>query len=539
MFVDGVILKMEFLYPPRGDDNHVILLLVVNNEGRTHLVRYEWDCTACLSSIGPVGMMHPVRRQEQLPLLLIPSTMSTGFLLVCETIIAQYDNILIGYRPPRYTAIDNEEPPEEAGSSRRRPLWTQWARPIRRDGWESNNDAIYLCREDGVVRFYEFLDSQDQYCGRQSVGRLEINVDTAFASLDVGTRYHDLHEDYDSHDILIVSGNMSDGGLYIFRPRQNAQKQQSIACWAPIIDSTVSAVTMDTQGLDTEIRPYTNGFKDRERLFACCGKGSRHGGICEMRYGIKALSTARINIEPLGIAGIVGMWILPAATGTLVLLTDPSRTYGLLVDVNDGEVKDVSDELCEGDSGLDIHARTLAAASTANKIVVQITEHSIRAILPESDRPFRQSLEEDTKILAGYIQESASLILVAVSGVDSIYLSVRSLCYDGTEITLSHIGEPVPLSSIPSCISLQIVGSQVFALIGTVTGSIQLFQGNSDRQLCPLLDHRFEGDFAICDSVAVLAKHVEGTQHNQILILCGLRNGTLQVFQLQPPEGKC
>ena len=536
MSIDGIILKMEFLYPPKGDDNHVVLLLVISVGGRTRLKRYEWDCTTNLQTIEPVGSAHPVRRDEQLPLLLIPFTTSTGFMLVCETIIAQYNNILTGYKPPECSSLDDQEPPEEVGSSRKRPLWTQWARITRRDDWELENEAIYLCREDGVVRFYEFSDSRYLYRGQQSVGKLEVNVDTAFAYLDIGTRYRDVREDYESHDVLIVGGNMSDGGLYYLRPRRNAQKQQSIACWAPVVDFITATITDGARGPDTEIVSNNNRFRNRDRMFACIGQGSRHGGICEMRYGIQALSSVRINIEPLGIVGIVGMWILPGTTGTLILLTDPARTYLLLLEASDGEVRDVSDELCEDGFGFNSHERTITAGTTTDELIIQINENSIHAVSPQSSQPFVKSLGKDRKIVAGYIQGSVSAILLAICDDDKIYLNLQSFFYNETDIALKSVGEPIQLSSAPSCISLQVIGSQMFALVGTLTGSIQMFQIDGDGQLSLLFDHHFEGDFAICDSVVILEKIVEGTDQNQFLILCGLRNGLLQVFLPKPPE---
>ena len=42
IYLHGVILKMEFLYPSPDDDEQIILLVVLVNKGRTRMLIYEW-----------------------------------------------------------------------------------------------------------------------------------------------------------------------------------------------------------------------------------------------------------------------------------------------------------------------------------------------------------------------------------------------------------------------------------------------------------------------------------------------------------------
>jgi hypothetical protein len=47
--VDGVIHKMEFLFPSANDPDHVILLLLVVNGGTTRMFVYDWVCSYLVS----------------------------------------------------------------------------------------------------------------------------------------------------------------------------------------------------------------------------------------------------------------------------------------------------------------------------------------------------------------------------------------------------------------------------------------------------------------------------------------------------------
>ena len=514
---------MEFLHPPKGDDHHVILLLVVSRDKRTRLLRYEWDSSKSLNVAEPMGFGQPVSKDEQLPLLLIPFTTSPGFLLVCEKVMATYQDILTGHanvKIVKLKPVREPEVPKEPGSSRRFPLWTHWARPMRRDDWESENDAIYLCREDGVVRFLEISANRD-YNGLAKVGRLGINVDSAFASLDSGTR---------EHDLLGAAGDMSDGGIFSFIPRKNAAKRQSIPSWTPVIDFVT------VQDLSLSQRSFGSGgsrHRKRERVFACIGRGSEHGAVCELRFGIEAKSSARITIEEFLEAGVLGMWILPdmSGSGLFILITDPRRTVLFFVAAMDGDVTEISQDK----TSIDLEARTLSAGSTREGLTIQITDHSIHAFPPFPAEAFEQNFQEE-KIVAACVQGSIPAILIVIRKRDSLYLQGGIISLSGTGISLSGFGGPVRLSSESSSLSIQALGHQLYAFVATLDGRLQIYRTIQGQPLIPFIQHTFEGDFAICDSIAMISRSSNGGSQEDFAILCGLRNGSLHIFTLQAAE---
>ena len=532
MAVDGVILKMEFLYPPNKDPHHIILLLVVINDKRTVFVRYEWDYSKDLRGIDHMGY-HPVHRTQRMPLLLIPFTTSPGFMLVCENCIALFNNVLSGYGLPRLELLRPGDPPEEPGSSRRSPLWTQWARPIRRDDWQVENEVIYLCREDGLVRLVEFHNGEIHFQTQVQVGKLEVNVDTAFASLE-NDNQHIYPHDQESHDLLVAGGNMGDGGLFMFIATEDAKRHQSITSWAPIIDFTTANIGNPVRG--NVHRSSTSGGRSgsRDRVFASVGRGSRHGGMCELRYGVQALSSARIDIQPLGVAGIVGMWILPHSTGTLILLTDPIRSHLLLLSTHDGEISEVSDKAANDELGLDLQIRTIAAGSTREGLLIQITERLIHFTLPQRDLSSVKNQDHKNQIIAGCVHGGISAMLTVVRKATDLYLDLEAVSVNETGISCTAVGIPESLPCEPSCISLQAVEFQLYAFVGLLTGSIKVFRCDPKAGLICLTTYKFKGEFAVCDSIVMISKTQERSDDTELLLLCGLRNGLLEVFQLVP-----
>ena len=76
---------MEFLHPSKTDKtDEVILLVVAATKQKTKLHCYIWDSSTDLRQASQLGSGQRVPENEQLPLLLIPLTMSTAFMLVFQ-----------------------------------------------------------------------------------------------------------------------------------------------------------------------------------------------------------------------------------------------------------------------------------------------------------------------------------------------------------------------------------------------------------------------------------------------------------------------
>ena len=539
---------MEFLHPPRNDDSTVILLLVVSIDERTKLLRYEWDSSKELSDLQLMDN-HSVEPRHQCPLLLIPFAITTGFLLVCDDTIGVYDQYHTKNMSSGSISIReaDEETAREPGSSKKFPLWTAWAKPMRRRDYAAENDVFYLCREDGMVRFLEFsIESLPAALGME-VGSTGINVDTAFAVLNREMTHQDVLVESDnsdneepeddiyaigepSYDLLVAAGNSGDGCLIRMEARREAVLEQSIPNWTPMVDfcTATKSQGIDVKGTSGELHGhlYTKG---RQRIFGCGGRGKDQGRAYEVRSGIEAQSCIRFNLD----LGVGRFWVLPDVSGSeasfCVLLTHPDDTTLLLRVENDCSDGSRVEALC----GIDNDLTTIAAGSTLSGIIVQITRCSLRAILPGLDISFVSHLENERIVLAS-VEGRISAALMAIEKESCFRLRYGSFSTNDLQITFDVAREldSFPLDSEPSCLFLQAFNTKIYAFLGTVDRLIQVFEVDFRSRPRLMFTQPLDGDGAVCESIGVLRRELPTTGQYQDVLLCGLRNGSLQIFDL-------
>jgi len=196
----GIILKMDFLYPTPGDEDHVILIVLLVVKGVMKIYLYEWEVSADLSSVKPKRHRPDwAHDPDSLPILLIPLTLQSAFMLVSEKSIRVCQNILQGRIEAWFMpSADNE------GLKSGNPLYTAWARPSRLPHYTQTHDDLYIAREDGVVRFLEIdLSEADYMKANNFLSGCQCNIGTAFTCM----------QDNASDDILLIGGDSSIGGM--------------------------------------------------------------------------------------------------------------------------------------------------------------------------------------------------------------------------------------------------------------------------------------------------------------------------------------
>lgn len=210
VYFHGVIHKMEFLHPSASDEEHIILLILVIVRGKTRMLLYEWETGGDLRHVQAHNYRgHLLEKSRQMPLLLIPLTIKSSFILVSEKCMAVCQDILQG--TPRFIDFnDRIDPPTSLHHGSGIPLWTSWTRPVRLPVHAARHDDIYITREDGLVKFLE-IDSEEEEFVRadMNIGDFECNCGTALASLD--------YQGYDDKtgDLLVTGGDSCGGGTYL------------------------------------------------------------------------------------------------------------------------------------------------------------------------------------------------------------------------------------------------------------------------------------------------------------------------------------
>ena len=581
--LDGSILKMEFLHPPEGESNRIILLLVVATSNQSRLIWYDWNGDMPLHQAQLKPNKIPLHPEEQLPLLLIPLIKNCAFILVCEKRIVLIKDILTGGFQRYFHRLAFEQESQEPGASQRRPIWVQWARPMRSKKVRPNEENIILCREDGIVQYMVVDHGVKQMIdSNYNVGRLGVNINTSFATVDLGL--------YTS-DLLVAAGNEGDGGLWDFPPRKRDPNQHCIMPnWTPINDFAVANVPVDRQNAGTAA-VANNASKRQQRLFACSSRG-KHGAISEIRYGVEAskkISTVVLHDESKNevLDGVLEIWALHGFYGdiverdsrhvpdvTLIVLSHPSRTSLLQMQLQqDLDPQKDKVGLLEADVsfighdlGLDLSSRTIAVGRTNQGLVVQITEASIRITslpLPvletrngvkeedtEDRKPDKDQIDAEwSRPRYVYSSEESRILAACIHATDKITIIVLATQQEGCfylefgTFTKGYqpLDQRIPLHAQPSCLSLLAIENGVLVLVGTLAGELEVYAPgdivSGHLNFAASTRYAFARPFGICDSIATMSRVT--TKGVQPLIVCGLRDGTVETIDLSKGVGSC
>ncbi|KAL8696388.1 MAG: hypothetical protein Q9224_002821, partial [Gallowayella concinna] len=534
--LDGVILKMEFLHPSKGDEHRVILLLVVAKPTKTRLVRFEWDCRTGLSELERKPNQ-ALPDSERIPLLLIPLTYRTSFALVCEHHITVYRDILTGNARGETGQLEHYEPAEECSGSTTPPIWTQWVRPMRPiERAQPAIDNIYLCREDGVVRYIDIGENSiPMIASYHEAGILKTNLSGAFATLDLGN---------ESNDLLVAAGEMADGGMWYFTPREALDLVGTFRNWTPLRDITTARVkspNSSLNGMEGQL------FEETERLFACSGRGPRHSVITEVRVGTEAVKLGpSVDLGELAEPRILNMWALPdqfntgiylmvshAADTELILLPDPNNQDSQAasrIEELDLNVRTVA-------AGLDLDVRTIAAGSTAEGYLIQVTSSSIKAIAQDRGiLPLSWEPEEASITTASFITipSRTTVLLTVLQNPNGFYLHHGHFGTRDGRIAFDELGEPILLRSEASSASLHWVEGLLIAFVGTFVGTLQVYTAEPGSCFRPYFEFSFAHRHAICDSIVMLTTDFQLPPNEAVqegyMVVCGLRNGVVETL---------
>ncbi|KAK0735889.1 mono-functional DNA-alkylating methyl methanesulfonate N-term-domain-containing protein [Apiosordaria backusii] len=309
--VNGVIQQITFLYPRPGDENHIILLLVVVRHRKSRMVIYEWKLGDDLKMVFAEDKQgHRMPVEDQMPLLLIPLTVQSAFIVISPDHIAVCTECLHG--PPNYETITmSSPPPTVTHHGLDSPLWTAWTRPFRLASYFESRDCIFLAREDGVVVYFE-ADEDSTVERVTHMDTLNCNISKAFAC--VFDRYG---------DVLILGSESGPGGVHKICPRVPFKFLEALPNWSPAVDfaSTDQYSEWHRDAEKQGRSPQGPLLLRPDRLFATCESG-RKGSITEYRYGMKANIAFDVAYE----AGIKQAWLIPTEDGFQVIMSMPDAT---------------------------------------------------------------------------------------------------------------------------------------------------------------------------------------------------------------------
>ncbi|EFY85329.1 thermotolerance protein [Metarhizium acridum CQMa 102] len=377
--IQGVIHKLEFLYPRPEDDYHIILLLIVTRRERrsaepvSRMVTYEWEVGDNLKEIfaeEKAGNRLP--KEHRMPSLLIPLRFNTAFFAVSQPDIGIVKNCLSG--SPVFEVLDTDTPgrtPLHHGADK--PLWTAWSRPFRRKKYFEKTDIIYLAREDGAIIHVE-IDAPELVPSVTNVGCLNTNINTAF------TIAYDVFS-----DVLIIGGDSGPGGIWKLAPRTDLEQVSVLPNWSPVVDLVTSggrplkaSSALEPRNANSRSLEMNNLPLKPESLFSASGRGIR-GNLTQWRWGVQGRIGLDIETgEPIRCAWGFSM-NGPEGNGLFGLLALPDSSILLHFSSDFSQV----DAVAPDSTAFDLTSRTLHACQAQSGLILQVTESSV-ALLSDS-----------------------------------------------------------------------------------------------------------------------------------------------------------
>ncbi|KAK4126346.1 hypothetical protein N657DRAFT_654749 [Parathielavia appendiculata] len=462
--VRGVIHKMTFLHPRPGDDQHIILLLVIVRHGKSRTVIYEWELGDDLKAVfyeEKQGHRMPV--EHQMPLLLIPLTVQSAFISISPGHIAICTECLHG--PPRFENREMATPaPTIIHRRHHQPLWTAWARPPRLQSYNKNHDCLYLAREDGVVLFID-ADQDGELASIHIIDPFPCNISAAFACLPDSTT-----------DVLVIGSDSGPGGYWKIPPRQAAVLLGTLPNWAPVVDLTTTDVgsgSPEEAHNDTALIPWQQAKPRKpDRIFATC-EGGNKGSITELRYGLKA----NIGLDLEYGAGMRQAWFLrfydPSSfDGYLLLLAMPDSTAALLLPSDFSSATAVA----AGMIPYDLSSTTLSLV-VSGPLTTQTTRHNI--VLVNQHRSVLLPWHSLPGLSEAFVSDACVYDdCVAVSAHTDAQFQIHVFKIDPDCLTLAHF-HTLNIDGEVTCLSL---GAQYTILAGIRKGTQTLLAYASLKQ---------------------------------------------------------
>ncbi|KND90349.1 hypothetical protein TOPH_05044 [Tolypocladium ophioglossoides CBS 100239] len=516
--VQGVIHKLEFLYPRPEDDYHIILILIVIRKERglsepvTRMVTYEWEVGDSLKEIfaqEKLGSRLP--KEHKMPLLLIPLRFNTALFTLSESFIGIVKDCLSG--SPVFESLRTDPPSQtELHHGAYDPLWTAWARPFRRKKYFENTDIIYLAREDGAIIHVE-IEATDLVPSVTNVGCVDSNINTAFATA------YDVFS-----DILIIGGDSGPGGIWKLAPRTELEQASILPNWSPVVDvatttgcSTRNTPATGTRAASARQTTSSKALAKPDSVFTASGRGA-NGSVTQWRRGIQG----RIGLDIESGEPIRQSWAFKldnrGRSGLCALLALPHSSVVLQFSEDFSQV----DALTAEDAHFDIASRTLDACRTPQGMIVQVTERSVTLVTgSESSRFHVEELLGIDHVAAENAFCADDTVIISTHGSQGS--QVHTLLVTPAGI---HHGGTWDVQGEVTCVSLFTASESKFVITGSVldgTPWISIYSSKGEAVAAKAITGHHAGLAHAHDSGV-------GVQFEPLTSICVVRQDTDEAF---------
>lgn len=307
----------------------------------------------------------------------------------------------------------------------------------------------------------------------------------------------------------------------------------------------ISSLPNWSENLDLVAKPTSRKrlpLYSRDTLLVPSGR-QPYGHITEIRMGHEARIGARIE-EHAPFSVVSHVWVLPVTEGEVffIVLSSPGQTHVLSLPQSP-EDNNFQDLRAMSTVGLDLQHSTLAVAMIADNCVLQITESAIAFSRNAQDSLLVEKWPAGYKAVAAAIETAISCAVIAL-WVDG-RSEIRALTVDHIDdemVSVAQLGKPIQTEG--EVISLAIYSTEVltFVIAGNSNGTLQIFRVSPKNGLEPYLDHEIPQNpnhlddleaLNACEEILVLGEQISPQKPVELVMLCGLRGGSVYALELQ------
>lgn len=481
---------------------------------------------------------------EQNPALLIPLSRTSDFLLVFDSHISVYKDVLSGTpRCIQHNIHDSVLPPLMPGDSKHGPRWVGWDKTPRNPDFPK--ETFYVAREDGRIMYVE--GGQANGLETAVAGDWPYRIDTAFACLSVDNS--EFSQSYP--DVLIAGGAGNDGRLCklgswpaeyataVPDPETNQLSYiESISNWTPLTDLSVARLS----GLPT--------LPERDRYSILVANGSSpHGEVSDLRLGVQSI----VDYSFSGMNGCTGIWVVDSGTQTTEIegrsarqhyatlaITMPPET--LLIRIlrtqcdNRGQfsgawedgvwrVAQLPNEDEPSEDGIMRDVETITACAWSENFAVQITRDEIRS-LRRPGLDLADSVTFASSLLLAACKPGLPFIAIAFRESGKSYLEILRICPNGSFVRSDLSNARLQLDHDPTCVELLDMQGTVCVFVSTFGLSTYVLRVDDDARLLSVVEGSLH-NVGIDDTRMVIDGAVLLSAGANSSLVCATRSGYL------------
>lgn len=507
---------MTFLRSPESDPTKVLLLILVHPDATSeelYQYLYKWDIDSPLHALRPMACSGRQLKEDQLPMMLIPSTRAYSYLLVMPSGITYYENVHSS-ESKRVNCRFMEKLTESL-------QWVQWAKPRRHTQYLEKRDDLVILREDGLLQYFQIEKaSSTKFNMNNTIGRLGFNVDSAFCML--------AGPPGKGGDIIIAGGSMTDGGVFHVSARGSPERIQTIETICPLRDIVVGP----PQAVDANEPAQLQGIPGR--LYAGCGPYDGQGQLSEIRYGLEAQIGWTMPFPDAGWVRQLFTLEIPHTNELLLLATHATQSSMVAFDL---ETQDISFTDVESHPGFVFDSPTLAAAVLDQSTVVQVTEAGISVICIEDSGRLSEATRIESRLVHANLFEDDRILATTSQTESSHELALIRITTSPEGTIRLPRGPPAELSQTPTCLTCLQIDATRLVVIGTSAGTLLGYIVTSKLSLKFAFEYRVNDlhprlKASVITSLCALTQASSGPT----LLLCGLRSGSLLCLELKTDE---